>query len=77
LAFKHADLNLIGFVNGFSMLHYKSEDHSDQLEWSLYFTPAKERIRTGDMVICNCPNGNVTVGLQINDNGVFSQRWGK
>jgi len=77
LSFEQKNLNLLAYTNGFSMHHYRTEDSSDELDWSLYFTEAGDRLKNGDMIICSCKDRGETFEIRKVDLGWFSQRWGK
>ena len=52
MAFKHANLSVIAYANGFTMWHYTTED-SLQDVLSGYFDPVSHLMNKNDMIILN------------------------
>ena len=79
MAFEPNNLLVMQHVDDFTMWHYRTEDPSDLLKWTLYFTPefiGQNNPSEGDMVICNTGTGNITLQITENENGVYSEEWG-
>lgn len=59
--FKHNELSVLAYANGFTLWHYRTEDDLVLVKLSQYFSPAADMLRTGDAIICNAGNGNETI----------------
>ena len=83
MAYKPRNLSVLAYANGFTLWHYVTDDDGRTLTGPGYFDDAADMLRTGDMILGNCQDGqggvtalflHVTGGeavrnRAVNDNG--------
>lgn len=57
MAFQNKNLNVIAFVNSFTIWHYKTDDQLSEL-LDGYFNPVSDLMNKNDMIILNTGDTN-------------------
>jgi hypothetical protein len=53
MAYQSKNLSCIGYANGFSLWHYRTEDHRTEVFGAGYFNEASRMVRAGDFLLLN------------------------
>ena len=67
MAFKHKNLSVLAYANGFTIWHYATED-SLQDVLSGYFDPVADLMNKNDMIILNTGDMNCIMFVQSIEN---------
>ena len=53
MAYQSKNLSALGYANGFTLWHYRTEDTAADLAAEGYFNPASRMLRIGDFILLN------------------------
>ncbi|MEO1089166.1 MAG: hypothetical protein AAFX81_00915 [Pseudomonadota bacterium] len=56
MAYDPIGLSALSYANGFTLWHYRSTDHSDEVDGGGYFDAAARLLRAGDFLLLNVGN---------------------
>ena len=75
MAFKSQDLSVLAYANGFTLWHYKTDDHYGTIDNDGYFNDAFDMLHVGDVIIANTTFNSSTPMfamylVRVNSNGV-------
>jgi len=64
MAFKHLDMSVIAYANGFTLWHYRSADTIEQISTNYFPKTFADLTANGDLMIVNA--GDATCIKQVN-----------
>lgn len=67
MAFKHKNLSVLAYANGFTLWHYKTDDQLHKV-LSGYFNPVSDLMDKNDMIILNTGDMNCIMFIKSIEN---------
>ena len=57
MAYQSKNLSALGYANGFTLWHYRTDDLAAEVDNAGYFNPASRMVRVGDFILLNAGVG--------------------